>query len=58
MGRAIFMGEQSNGLPAAGMLVPGYSAEQQGPVEGLVGGKRMERTRPARLPALRAAHQF
>lgn len=34
MGWAIFMGEQSNGLPAAGMLVPGYGAEQQ----GLAGG--------------------
>lgn len=34
MGWAIFMGEQSNGPPATGMLVPGYGAEQQ----GLAGG--------------------
>lgn len=34
MGWAIFMGEQSNGPPAAGMPVPAYGAEQQGLARG------------------------
>lgn len=36
MGCTIFIGKQSNGPPAAGTLLPGYGAEQQ----GRAGGKR------------------